>query len=919
MIKVQHLVLWLCSCLTLSLSTLDAQTLTSLSLVNPANGSDYLILTNGTVIDLANYASNSFNIRAYTQPDPTGSVRFAWAGQNNFSTESVAPYALFGDNNGNYAGQALSIGSYSITATPYSGANAGGNTGTPLTLNFSVINSGAPPTGNCSGAGTGQVSLSGELRQWHKITLDFGGPSSDESCSTNPFLDYRLNVLFTHTASGNTYLVPGFFAADGQAEETSATGGSVWRCHFAPDATGTWTYTASFRTGNQIAVSLNPSDGSPTAFDGQNGSFSLAATNKTGRDFRAHGRLEYVGERYLKFAGSGQYFIKGGADAPENLLAYEDFDNTPNNGNRRKNWTPHLIDWNVGDPDWQSGKGRELVGALNYLAGKGMNVFSFLTMNINGDDRNVFPYVNSNGSTSPQDDRQRFDVSKLAQWEVLFAHADQLGLYLHFKTQETENDQLLDQGQLGVERKLYYRELIARFGHHLALNWNLGEENDIWSELNDPTQLLIKSYADYIRSLDPYDHHIVIHSYPGQQNSVYNPLLGTNSALTGASIQTGWNNVHSATKTWIDASTNAGTPWVVANDEQGNANNGVPPDIGFEGFSLPSNTPDQEAIRRGVLWGNLMAGGAGVEYYFGYSLPHSDLTCQNWRSRDQMWEYTDHALSFFRDYLPFWEMQSEDNLVSSGYCFAKSNEYYAIYIENGNAPPSIELPNSSFDLRWYDPRNGGALIGSSTISGSSSFALPASPNAQNDDWIVLLTNSAISFPVELNYFEGERLAGGQVSLRWESLQEVNTLRFEIESSADGIEQQLEMIVLAAGNSDIPIAYQSTLSSPHDYFRLKTVDIDGQFAYTHWLKLSEGDERVLLVPNPFDDQIELKVPASYLGSQIKIYDLLGREVEAPTTIHSLAFGLPMESLGQGIYVLVITQDNTRLFQKRLMKN
>ena len=35
----------------------------------------------------------------------------------------------------------------------------------------------------------------------------------------------------------------------------------------------------------------------------------------------------------------------------------------------------------------------------------------------------------------------------------------------------------LDGGKLGIERKLYCRELIARFGHALALNWNIGEEN----------------------------------------------------------------------------------------------------------------------------------------------------------------------------------------------------------------------------------------------------------------------------------------------------------------------------------------------------------------------------------------------------------------------------------------------------------
>jgi hypothetical protein len=90
-------------------------------------------------------------------------------------------------------------------------------------------------------------------------------------------------------------------------------------------------------------------------------------------------------------------------------------------------------------------------------------------MNIGGDDQNVFPYVR-------YDDYAHLDVSRLDQWEIVFAHAQKLGLFLHFKTQEAENQGLLDRGEVGPQRKLYYRELIARFGHHLALNWNMGEE-----------------------------------------------------------------------------------------------------------------------------------------------------------------------------------------------------------------------------------------------------------------------------------------------------------------------------------------------------------------------------------------------------------------------------------------------------------
>lgn len=129
-------------------------------------------------------------------------------------------------------------------------------------------------------------------------------------------------------------------------------------------------------------------------------------------------------------------------------------DNTPDNGGWRKDWAPHIDDYEEGDPTWMGGKGRGLIGAVNYLASKGMNAISFLTMNIQGDDKNVFPYLSDT-------EFDRMDCSKLDQWEVIFDHAESKGMYLHFKTQERENDDLLDGGSLGVNRKLYYRELIA--------------------------------------------------------------------------------------------------------------------------------------------------------------------------------------------------------------------------------------------------------------------------------------------------------------------------------------------------------------------------------------------------------------------------------------------------------------------------
>ena len=378
-----------------------------------------------------------------------------------------------------------------------------------LALNTEAAN----PPGAKSGA-----RITGELRKWQPVVLTFNGPETSEEAEPNPFTDYRLEVTFEK--STRRFVVPGYFAADGDASETSAQSGHCWRVQFAPDEEGPWRWRASFREGANIAVSALATDGKATAFDGAAGTFDVKPVEKSARGFYAKGRLEYVGERYLHFAETGEPFLKGGADSPENFLAYADFDGTT----PTHRYEPHAGDWHPGDPTWKQGKGKNIIGALNYLASKKMNSVYFLTMNVNGDGNDVWPWI------SPTNEI-RFDCSKLDQWDKVFSYMDQLGLLLHVVHQEQENDQLLDGGDLGPHRKLYYRELIARFAHHPAIVWNLGEENTNTDEQR-------KAFAKYVRELDPYRHPIVIHTFPSKVDEVYTKLLGY-PYLEGPSFQFG--------------------------------------------------------------------------------------------------------------------------------------------------------------------------------------------------------------------------------------------------------------------------------------------------------------------------------------------------------------------------------------------
>ena len=566
--------------------------------------------------------------------------------------------------------------------------------------------------------------------KWEKIVLDFEGPSTHEMADENPFTDYRLNARFRN--GDQTVTVPGFYAADGKAAESSADSGNVWRVLFSPDKTGDWTYEISFRKGKNIAVSEDAEAGEALAFDGQTGKFSVFQPEEPVSLTGQRGRLKYIGARYLQFQENGAYYLKGGADSPENFLAYKEFDGTYASDTSLqfiKTYPSHIADWKAGDPTWQNGKGKGIIGALNYLACTCMNAIYFVTMNIEGDGRDVFPYRDHQDFT-------RFDVSKLAQWDIVFNHAQNLGILLHFVTQETENELLLDNGDTGFYRKLYYRELIARFAHHAQIQWNLGEENgpaDFTPQGQNDAQR--KAMATYLKDHDPYQNTVVIHTHAWKdyKDSILPPLLGFDK-LDGLSVQIDHREmVHSEMLKWLRKSKETGRQWMCAMDEIGMWYTGVMPD---------AVNPDHDTIRQEVLWGSLMAGGAGVEWYFGYRYAHNDLNCEDWRSRENMWRQTQIALDLFEQSLPCWEMDSADELLSNekAFCLAKEGEVYAVYLKNGSSNLNLEKVDEQYLVQWYNPREGGfRKSGVEIVEGGRTVNLGQAPENPEMDWAVLLT------------------------------------------------------------------------------------------------------------------------------------------------------------------------------------
>jgi hypothetical protein len=138
-----------------------------------------------------------------------------------------------------------------------------------------------------------------------------------------------------------------------------------------------------------------------------------------------------------------------------------------------------------------------------------------------------------------------------------------------------------------------------------------------------------------------------------------------------------------------------------------------------------------------------MAGGAGVEWYFGYEFPHNDLHCEDWRSRDHLWDLTRLAVEFFHTYLPFEQMSHADGLTAApdDFCFAQPGFCYAVYLPHGGSTTlDLQQHDFQFEVEWFDPRQGGDLQRGSveSLSGPGAVSLGTAPANPDADWVVLV-------------------------------------------------------------------------------------------------------------------------------------------------------------------------------------
>jgi len=180
------------------------------------------------------------------------------------------------------------------------------------------------------------------------------------------------------------------------------------------------------------------------------------------------------------------------------------------------------------------------------------------------------------------------------------------------------------------------------------------------------------------------------------------------------------------------------------------------------------------------------------------------------------------------------------------------------------------------------------------------------------------TNATL--PLDLLTFSGNLINNKSVLLKWKTENEINTSYFEVQRSADGVNFSNIGNVNANGNTTSAINYQLNDNDAYNqqslllYYRLKMVDINGDYKYSNVISITLADITmggISIMPNPVAKQANVNILTTTAGVvRWKMTDNTGRVVlqnSLDARAGNNSIQINTEKLTPGIYYISVKGD------------
>lgn len=252
---------------------------------------------------------------------------------------------------------------------------------------------------------------------------------------------------------------------------------------------------------------------------------------------------------------------------------------------------------------------------------------------------------------------------------------------------------------------------------------------------------------------------------------------------------------------------------------------------------------------------------------------------------------------------------------------------YVNGVLNATGPEGSVVPVYSFPARFgtmfyngFSPPQYNGLIGKLDEFRIYNRAL-------SDAEIIVLHASTL--PVKLLSFTGVN-KNNTVLLNWQTAYEQNSSHYSIERSTNGVDFSEVEKIAASGNASAGFSYSyndilsaSVKMHPAVFYRLKSVDTDGNYSYSQVvaIQLDKTGIQLLVSPNPARDWLQVQTGSRLSGNAVlTITDALGRALISKVLVlqtgtNSIPVNISL--LGAGLYTAELTCKDEK-FSKQFIK-
>jgi hypothetical protein len=182
-----------------------------------------------------------------------------------------------------------------------------------------------------------------------------------------------------------------------------------------------------------------------------------------------------------------------------------------------------------------------------------------------------------------------------------------------------------------------------------------------------------------------------------------------------------------------------------------------------------------------------------------------------------------------------------------------------------------------------------------------------------------ISNSITPLPVELLSFEALRNGvNDEVDVKWSAVEDANFDHYELMRSTDGFEWENIYSIEKNQNSNNSVnqyMYKDISHSSSTYYKLKMLDYDGEFKYSHVVEIKNQtrlSNQVLMYPNPSSSFVEFVIKDH--AANYSIVDINGKTIREGQFFDNCK----INNLETGLYIVTFTVNGNVYHQKLVVE-